>query len=138
MQPRVPDRDPIRVLLGPMPELLREMIEDLLSIETDMVVLGQSDDPATALANTCSAHADMLIMQAQKDEGTGILEAIVQAPPFSILAISAAGTDATAVRLIHENVLFDTSSGAAFAAAIRRVARTSVSKHAPGEARWLG
>jgi len=121
-----------------MPDLLREMIEDLLSIETDMVVLGRSDDPAAALATSCNECADLLVMQSEKDEGTGVLEAIVRAPPFSIFAISAAGTDATAVRLIHENVVFDASSRAAFAAAIRRVARGGVADKAPGGARWQG
>jgi DNA-binding NarL/FixJ family response regulator len=138
MQFRAPDRDPIRVLLGPMPDLLREMLEDLLSCESDMVVLGQSETATAALTSACEANADMLIMQSEPHEKQGLINSIVEGPPFSIFAISATGEHATAVRFVHEDVVFDASSRSTFAAAIRRVARSQVSSTAPGEARWPG
>jgi DNA-binding NarL/FixJ family response regulator len=137
-QLRASDHDPIRVLLGPMPDLLREMIEDLLSCEPDMVVLGRSEDAAAALAAACRAPADMLIMQAGEDRKSGMLDAIVEAPPFSIFAISPSGKDARAVNFVHEAIAFDTSSRTAFAAAIRRIARSSPARVSPGEGRWRG
>jgi len=138
MQFRAPDRDPIRVLLGPMPDLLREMLEDLLSCESDMVVLGQSETGTAALTNACDPSVDMLIMQSETDGKDGLLNSLVEATPFSIFAISPTGEHATAVRLVHEDVAFDASSGTAFAAAIRRVARGHISGPSPGEARWPG
>jgi len=138
MQFRAPDRDPIRVLLGPMPDLLREMLEDLLSCESDMVVLGRSETGAAALTSASDASADMLIMQSETDGKDGLLSSIVDGPPFSIFAISATGEHATAVRFVHEDVVFDASSRSAFAAAIRRIARPRMSGPAQGEARWPG
>jgi DNA-binding NarL/FixJ family response regulator len=123
MQLRAPDRDSIRVLLGPMPDLLRDMIKDLLSSEKDMVVLGNSETPGMALITACSEQADMLIVQAGEDGECGLLDELVRSSPFSIFAISASGTDATAINLIHQDVVFDASSRTAFAAAIRSVAR---------------
>ena len=120
-----------------MPELLREMIEDLLSCEADMIVLGRSDDASAALASACSVRADMLIMQAET-EATGLLDAIVCARPFSIFAISASGADATAVKLVHEAIDFDESSRTAFASTIRRVARTSVPAPPREKSQWPG
>ena len=121
-----------------MPDLLREMVEDLLSCESDMVVLGRSENAMAALAAACSAPADMLIMQAGEDRTSGMLDAIVKAPPFSIFAISASGKDATAVNFVHEAVAFDSSSRTAFAAAIRRIARSSPAEAPSGEDRWRG
>lgn len=138
MQFRAPDRDPIRVLLGPMPDLLREMLEDLLSCESDMVVLGQSETGTGALTSACEANADMLIMQSEPDGKEGLLNSIVDGPPFSIFAISETGEHAKAVRFVHEDVVFDASSRTTFAAAIRRVARARLSRPAPGQARWPG
>lgn len=138
MQFRAPDRDPIRVLLGPMPDLLREMLEDLLSCESDMVVLGQSETGTGALTSACEANADMLIMQSEPDGKEGLLNSIVDGPPFSIFAISETGEHAKAVRFVHEDVVFDASSRTTFAAAIRRVARARVSRPASGQARWPG
>jgi hypothetical protein len=138
MQLRSPNLDPIRVLIGPMPDLLRGMIEDLLSSESDMIVLGRSDDSAGALEAAFGARADMLIMQESEDGGTGLLHAIVEAPPFSIFAISPSGRHATAVNLVHEAVAFDTSSRTAFAAAIRRIARSRPAETSPRESRWQG
>jgi DNA-binding NarL/FixJ family response regulator len=102
-----------------------------------MVVLGQASDAAATLRTARDAHADMLIMQSQQGEA-GVLDAIVGGPSFSILAISATGEEATAVRLIHEAVAFDPSSHAAFAAAIRRLARSAGPPPLPGESRWQG
>lgn len=138
MQYRAPDRDPIRVLLGPMPDLLREMLEDLLSCESDMVVLGQSETGTAALTSACEARADMLIIQSRADGNAGLLNSIVDGSPFSIFAISPTGEHATAVRFVHEDVVFDSSSGTTLAAAIRRVARRQMSPPASGEARWPG
>ena len=105
-----------------MPDLLREMIEDLLSSENDMVVLGHSEMPETALITACSEQADMLVMQTG-DCAECVLDGLVRSSPFSIFAISPSGTDATAVKLVHQDVVFDASSRSAFAAAIRSVAR---------------
>ena len=137
-QLRASNRDRIRVLLGPMPDLLREMIEDLLSCESDMIVLDRSDNAAGALATACNAPADLLIMQAGEDRESGLLDAIIQAPPFSIFAISPSGEDATAINFVHEAVAFDPSSRTAFAGAIRRIARSSPANAPPDEARWQG
>lgn len=138
MQYRAPDRDPIRVLLGPMPGLLREMLEDLLSCESDMVVLGQSETGIKALTSASEAKADMLIMQSEAGEKADVLNSIVEGAPFSIFAISETAKHATAVRFVHEDVVFDSSSGATFAAAIRRVARSQMRHSASGEAQWPG
>jgi hypothetical protein len=106
-----------------MPDLLRDMINDLLSAEKDILVLGHSEKPGTALIAACSEQADMLIMQTGEDGECGLLDGLVRSSPFSIFAISASGADATAVRFVHQEVVFDASSRTAFAAAIRSVAR---------------
>lgn len=138
MQFRAPDRDPIRVLLGPMPDLLREMLEDLLSCESDIVVLGQSETGTGTLTSACEANADMLIVQSEPDGKEALLNSIVEGPPFSIFAISETGEHAKTVRFVHEDIVFDSSSGTTFAAAIRRAARSQVSRPEPGQARWPG
>lgn len=105
-----------------MPDLLREMIEVLLSSENDMVVLGHSELPETALMTACSERADMLVLQTGNGGQCALLDGLVRSAPFSIFAISASGEDATAIKLSHQEIVFDASSGASFAAAIRSVA----------------
>jgi len=78
----------------------------------------------------------MLIVQTGADGESGLLDAIVAAPPFSVFAISPSGNEATAVNLVHEDVAFDPASLTAFAAAIRRIARAGDANAASDECRW--
>lgn len=138
MQSEAQKLDPIRILLGPMPEMLRAMIEDLLSSEADMLVVGQSDEPDTALTSATKTKADMLITQSSDDGQDNLLDAIVCGSPFSIFAISGSGHHATAIHMVREAVGFDAESRSAFAAAIRETARTAFPISSQREPRWLG
>ena len=137
MEQEAPNRAPIRILLGPMPEMLRTMIRDLLSCEEDMLVVGESNDPSAALASAVDARADMLIAQSVEDPKDHLFHALMTASPFCIFAIATSGTDATAVQLVRGPISFDASSKAALASAVRKSAHGAAHLARTARSQWL-
>lgn len=114
--------NPLRIHLGQMPHLLRAIINDLISKEPDLIVVGSSglgDDP---LRRAAEQQADMVITKQGIDSGSACLDVIVAQSPLSIFAISADGTDATAITMVRSSIALDTVERGNLADAIRRVA----------------
>lgn len=137
MEQETPDRAPIRILLGPMPEILRTMIRDLLSCEADMLVVGESNDASAALTSAAGIRADMLIAQTAQSPDANLIDSIVSVSPFCIFAIASSGTEAAAVQIVREPIAFDASSGSALASAIRETARRTASFERVAGSQWL-
>lgn len=128
---------PIRVLIGPMPGMLRAIVDDLLANEPDLIVVGCSDDPESALVSAREARADMLITQSFESGQRSCLEAILTGPPLSIFAIEESGHDAAVTKLDRRPIDLSSNAGA-LAAAIRRAATNLDPHRGPGKVRWLG
>lgn len=93
----------IRVHLGPMPEMLRTIIGDLLGNETDLVVVGSSAPGEDALRQAQKDDADVLITDYRGRQASSLLDGLLSATPISVLAISNDGQSADAVCLIRRH-----------------------------------
>ena len=113
---------PIRIHLGPMPEMLRTIITDLLHQEPDLVIVGRSGPGQDPLRSACDDHANVLITQDRSDAPAGCLDTILSAAPLGIFALSADGQNASSVRLVRQPVAPDSLKQADFADAIRSTA----------------
>jgi DNA-binding NarL/FixJ family response regulator len=114
--------DLIRVHLGPMPEMLRMIIGDLLSRETDIVIAGQSTRHADCLREARGERADIVIAQDLRHDGANCLDLILGEPPLGILAVAADGQSAAGVSLTRKAIALRTGSPSILAEAIRRMA----------------
>ena len=104
--------------------MLQAIIEDLLTSEPGLVVVGRTIEGQDPLIRAREEQADMLITADASQNGGGCLQAIMSGPPLTILAIARDGRDATAVSLARRPVDFAAEGKSAFADAVRRVAGT--------------
>jgi hypothetical protein len=111
--------NPIRIHLGPMPEMLRSIVTDLLGAESDMLIVGRSEAGQGALHDARRGFANVLITQDGEEGDSGCLEAVLSPGPLAVLAVSADGHHAAAVNLVRRSIPLDCESGPALAAAVR-------------------
>ena len=128
--------NPIRIHLGPMSEMLRTIIEDLLSLERDIVVVGNSRQQHDVLKRACDERADMLITQSRHDAGDTSLDAILAASPVRIMAINPDGKEAAVFNLTRHAIALNGDRKTVLGQAIRDAA-TSLSPK-PRSAPWPG
>lgn len=113
---------PIRIHLGPMPEMLRAIITDLLRSEADIEIVGRSNDGRGALGEARDDRADVLITEDKAQSPPNCLDAILSPPPLAVLAVSADGRNAAAVSLVRQSIPLESGPGPALAAAVRELA----------------
>lgn len=111
----------IRIHLGPLPPMLRTMINDLLEEEPDMTVVGNSYAGEDSLVAASADKADMLISQEQTSLGDSCLSAIVTQNPSAILAISPHGNGGTCINLVHRTISLDRAGTSALANTVREI-----------------
>ena len=114
--------NPIRIHLGPMPEMLRTIVGDLLGREQDILVVGRSHEGEDTLRKAKDEQADVLITHEQESEHNLCLGQILAATPLSILSISGDGRTADAVDLVRRPVTLNGGSASALADAVRIIA----------------
>ena len=94
----------IRVHLGPMPRMLRAMINDLLSAEPDITIVGNSYSARDSLPAASSDSADILIAQERAADSCACTAAVLSGAPAAILAVAANGRDGTSVNLVRRSI----------------------------------
>lgn len=115
--------NPIRVHLGPMPEMLRTIMGDLLSQEPDMIIAGESGRHEDPLPNAREQRADVLITQDGARHGDGsCLDLVLAEPPLGIFAVSADGHSAAGVTLVRRRIAVESAGRSTLAEAIRHMA----------------
>lgn len=120
-----------------MPEMLRTIIEDLLSLESDILVVGRSNRQDGVLREARDEGADMLITQSGPEAGDQSLEAILSAAPVKIFAIDLDGRQAAVVDLTRRAIALEGDRQTVLGQAIREAAHNFRSSIERG-ARWLG
>ncbi len=123
--------DSIRIHLGPMPPMLREMIDGLLTGESDMTVVGNSYGTEESLLAASSAGADVLIAQ-ESSLNSGCVGAVLTGNPSAILTISAGGDGGTSVKLIRDSVSLTGTGSSPLADTVREIL-TRHSRFRPGD-----
>lgn len=108
----------IRIHLGPMPRMLRAMINDLLNVEPDMTVVGNSFSDETSLSEASAEHADILIAQASAAVPATCTAAVLSGSPTAILAVEADGNNGTGVKLVRRPISLS-GGGSSLAEAVR-------------------
>jgi hypothetical protein len=98
--------NPIRIHLGPMPGMLSTIIDDLLSSERDIVVVGRSSAREDALLRAREDQADIVITE-DSNLGSTCLNAILSDPPLRIFALASDGLAAAAIDLTRRKVRLD-------------------------------
>ncbi len=114
--------NPIRVHLGPMPQMLRTIIGDLLSREPDIVIAGTSAHHRDCLREARDGHAEIVVAQDVPNEGSTCLDLILAEPPLGVLAVSPNGHSAAGVSLARQPISFNKGTPSILADAIRRMA----------------
>jgi hypothetical protein len=71
---------PIRVHFGPMPQMLRTIISDLLCNERDIEIVGNSYERDSCLKEVRRSNAAVIIAQDSEDEAVGCLDLIGRLP----------------------------------------------------------
>jgi DNA-binding NarL/FixJ family response regulator len=122
MPEREIDMDPIRVHFGPMPEMLRTIIRDLLEDEPGIQVVGRSGRPDDCLREARAARAAVIVSQESAHDGSNCLDLILAEPPLAILEVSRDGRSAAGMSLVREPILLDAGRPSGLAGAIRRLA----------------
>jgi hypothetical protein len=120
-----------------MPKMLRTIVEDLLSLEQDIVVVGRSEHQSDVLRDARDEGADMLITQSGQGARDTSIDAILSAAPLEIFAIGADGTQAAVINLTRRAIALDGDKQAVLSEAIRQAACNLRSSFDRG-ARWLG
>jgi hypothetical protein len=128
--------NPIRIHLGPMSEMLRTIIEDLLSLERDIIVVGSSRQQQDVLKRARDEGADMLITQSRPEAGESSLDAILSAPPVKIFAIDPDGKAAAVFNLTRRAIALNGDRKTVLGQAIRDAASSLHSP--PRSAPWPG
>jgi len=113
---------PIRIHLGPMPEMLRTIITDLVHEEPDLLVVGRSGPDQDPLRCARDDQASVLITQDCTEPQPSCLDTIVSAAPLGIFALSADGQNASSVKLLSQPVALNRLNRAEIADAIRNTA----------------
>ena len=114
--------NPIRVYFGPMPEMLRTIISDLLSDEADIAIVGKSTAQDECLRAAREVRATIVIVQDTENEQSTCLDLVLAEPPLGVLAVSMDGQSAAGVNLVRRPITLDSGSPSILADAIRRIA----------------
>jgi hypothetical protein len=105
----------IRVQLGSMPQMLGDIVVQLLGALPDVDFVGRVGDDEDELEAARMTHADLLIVR----EPDGVLGSILAQPGLSILQISADGHDGALVKFDQHHMPLDRSSVDRIASLIR-------------------
>jgi DNA-binding NarL/FixJ family response regulator len=116
----------IRVHLGEMPRMLREMITNLLSSEPDMTVVGHTSKTGESLSTAHAERADIVITQEHASPEESCTAAVLSGAPAAILAVAADGQDGTGVSLIRRSISIS-AEGSTIADAVRQLSRSAAS-----------
>lgn len=114
--------DPIRVHFGPMPEMLRTIIHDLLADESDILIVGRSAQPDDCLREARAGHAAVIVAQESAHDGRSCLDLILAEPPLGILEVSRDGRSAAGMSLVREPIQLDAGKPSGLVGSIRRLA----------------
>jgi DNA-binding NarL/FixJ family response regulator len=128
---------PIRVHLGPMPEMLRTFIKDLLSVDGGIVVVGHSDEQNQVFRHAREQGADMLIAQVGGSADHSSIDTVLSAAPVKIFAIRPDGKNAEVVNLTRQAIALDGDRQAVLGEAIRQAAH-NFDTSSERSARWPG
>ncbi|UJH69366.1 response regulator transcription factor [Ornithinimicrobium sp. INDO-MA30-4] len=91
MEPADPGAHPIRIYLLDDHELVRRGLRDLLSVEPDMEIVGESGSAVRALAQIPSLRPDVAVLDARLPDGSGIevcRDVRAQAPDVNALILT--------------------------------------------------
>jgi hypothetical protein len=116
--------------------MLRTIIEDLLSLERDIIVVGSSRQQQDVLKRARDEGADMLITQSRPEAGESSLDAILSAPPVKIFAIDPDGKAAAVFNLTRRAIALNGDRKTVLGQAIRDAASSLHSP--PRSAPWPG
>ncbi len=114
--------NPIRIHFGPMPEMLRTIISDLLGPERDIEIVGNSSQHDDCLRAAREEKATIIIAQDSAHDGANCLNLILAEPPLGVLAVSRDGQSAAGVSLVRRPITLDSGTPSILANAIRRLA----------------
>jgi hypothetical protein len=110
---------PIRVHLGPMPDMLRSLITDMLSAARDVEIVGMGDLESPSLAAARAEGANILITSQPCNATDPSLAAVVDAQPLTVLVLRPERKSCVAVTLTHRELPLDGKNIAGLAETLR-------------------
>lgn len=113
----------IRVLLGTMPQMLREMIRSAIDDANDMSVVGSIEPGADVTSSLARTDADVLVVSVHDALAAATVAPILYSRPrLTVLAIGANGRDT----VLHELRPHQLALGDVSASGLLEAIRTSV------------
>jgi DNA-binding NarL/FixJ family response regulator len=111
--------EPFRILIVSMPEMLMEMIAQIIAREPEFVIVGEIAECPDLTSAVRRSHADLVIVGQLSLAGANVPAALSSNYPAKILTITENGRNATLNELRpHREVLVDISA-VSLVAAIR-------------------
>jgi DNA-binding NarL/FixJ family response regulator len=86
--------DRIRILLGPMPQLLREILKSGFLAEPEMEVVGDTREGEGLVGLCAERRPDVIVLEADEAFESELASAIRINPALKILAVAPSGRDA--------------------------------------------
>ena len=112
----------VRIHLANMSALLSQMITDLLAPEFDIEIVGRADGAGGSLLAARAEGANMIITQEKAAAEDPYLEAVMDDPPLTILAIASSGSTTTSINFSRQEMHLRGEGGCSLADVIRKAA----------------
>jgi DNA-binding NarL/FixJ family response regulator len=110
----------IRIVLGTMPQMLRDIVREVLSGQPDMHIVGEADSDADLLRDLAVEAPDMVVLELAGlglgGTGTRVLQ---QRPRTQVLGLSGDGRSAAIYQLRSQRTMLVEVSPQGLRAAIR-------------------
>jgi DNA-binding NarL/FixJ family response regulator len=91
--------DRIQVLLGPMPQLLREILTSGFVADPDVVIVGETGDDVSLLALCTERRPDVVVLQSDSELESRLQSTVSLEHDLKILAVATSGREARMHRL---------------------------------------
>jgi DNA-binding NarL/FixJ family response regulator len=101
----------IQILLGRMPRMLRDILRDAITSQTDLAVIDQTEGDETLFVTLDRTDPDVVVLDAGEQGSPGqINELLRRYPRATVLAVSTDGREAMLYALRpNVDLLYDTS-----------------------------
>jgi hypothetical protein len=111
--------EPFRILIASMPEMLMEMIAQIIAREPDFVIVGEIAECSDLTSAVRRSHADLVIVGQLSLAEANVPAVLSSSYPAKILTITENGRCATLNELRPHREIFVDISAAGLVAAIR-------------------
>ena len=109
----------VRVLIAQLPRLLQDIVEDLLTHQPDIEVMGSGLSEQALPGRVATQHPDVVIVACEQDAVEQVARGVLGADPAKVLAVTRGGREACLFELQPRYVSLGEVSPSTLLSAIR-------------------